>query len=346
MTVSTLRSVAALNAAGLVADAQVRELADVEAAYVIALPEPLARAIDPANPRDAIRRQFVPSAQELDIRPGEADDPIGDARHSPLPGLVHRYPDRVLIKAASTCPVYCRFCFRRERVGPDKGEALTRADLGNIFAYIANHHEIFEVILTGGDPLMLSAARAQEITQRLEAIEHVKVIRWHTRMPVARPDRITPVYASALSSRTKAVFLAVHANHASEFTPAAREACRLLAGQGIALVSQTVLLRGVNDTLEDLSDLMRAFLSACIKPYYLHQLDAAPGTAHFRVPVEEGQALVRALRDTVSGLAIPHYVFDIPGGVSKASLALPDIERRNDVWRVRGRDGEFYPLTD
>ncbi len=346
MTVSTLRSLAALNAAGLVADAQVHELADVEAAYVIALPEPMARAIDPANPRDAIRRQFVPSAEELDIRPGEADDPIGDARHSPLPGLVHRYPDRVLIKAASTCPVYCRFCFRRERVGPDKGEALTKSDLDDIFRYIANHAEIFEVILTGGDPLMLSAARAREITRRLEAIDHVKVIRWHTRMPVARPDRITSGYANALSSMTKAVFVAVHANHASEFTPEARQACRLLAGQGIALVSQSVLLRGVNDTIDDLTDLMRAFLSAGIKPYYLHQLDAAPGTAHFRVPVEEGQALVRTLRDTVSGLAIPHYVFDIPGGVSKAALALSDIERRDDVWRVRGRDGEFYPLTD
>jgi lysine 2,3-aminomutase len=346
MTVSTLRSVAALNAAGLVADAHVRELADVEAAYVIALPEPLARAIDPANPRDAIRRQFVPSAEELDIRPGEAADPIGDERHSPMPGLVHRYPDRVLIKAASTCPVYCRFCFRRERVGPDKGEAINKSDLDAIFDYIADHPEIFEVILTGGDPLMLSAVRAREIAKRLEGIDHVKVIRWHTRVPVTRPDRITPVYANALSSETKAVFVAVHANHASEFTTEARAACRLLSGQGIALVSQSVLLRGVNDTLEDLSDLMRAFLSTGIKPYYLHQLDAAPGTAHFRVPVEEGQALVRGLRDTVSGLAIPHYVFDIAGGVSKASLALSDIERRDDVWRVRGRDGEFYPLAD
>jgi len=346
MTVSTLRSVAGLQAAGLVTEAQAARLAEVGAAYAIALPEPLARLIDPKDEADPIRRQYVPSAEELKFFPGEAADPIGDARHSPVPGLVHRYPDRVLVKAASTCPVYCRFCFRREMVGPEKGEALTKADLDTVFAYISAHPEIFEVILTGGDPLMLSAARAREVTQRLESIAHVKVIRWHTRMPVARPDRITPAYAEALSSRTKAVFLAVHANHAREFTAEAVAACRLLAAQGIALVSQSVLLRGVNDSLEALSELMRTFLTAGIKPYYLHQLDAAPGTSHFRVAVEEGQALVRGLRDTLPGLAVPHYVFDIPGGVSKASLALSDIERIDDGFVVRGRDGGLYPLAD
>ena len=346
MTTTTLRSVADLAEAGLVAEAQMARLADVGAAYAIALPQPLAALIDPEDAADPIARQYVPSPEELDIGPGESADPIGDKRHSPVPGLVHRYRDRVLIKAASTCPVYCRFCFRREMVGPEKGEALTKTDLDATFAYIEGHPEIFEVILTGGDPLMLSAARAREITRRLEAIDHVKLIRWHTRMPVTRPDRITPAYAEALSSQTKAVFLAVHANHAREFTPEAVAACRRLAGQGVALVSQSVLLRGVNDSVEALGDLMRAFLAAGIKPYYLHQLDAAPGTAHFRVPVEEGQRLVRALRDNASGLAVPHYVFDIPGGVSKASLALSDIERRDDTWAVRGRDGETYPLAD
>lgn len=344
MTIRTLRSVKDLQAAGLVSDTLAPKLADVEAAYAIALPETLARTINLSDLLDPIRRQYVPSPEEMEIKAGESGDPIGDGHHSPVPGLVHRYPDRVLIKAASTCPVYCRFCFRREMVGPEKGEALTRSGLDAVIAYIAAHREIFEVILTGGDPMMLSAARAREITARLEKIEHVKVIRWHTRMPVTRPDRITQDYAEAISSRTKAVFVAVHANHANEFTPEAIAACRLLAGQGIALVSQSVLLRGVNDTIEDLSILMRAFLAAGIKPYYLHQLDAAPGTSHFRVPVEEGQRLVRALRDTLSGLAIPHYVFDIAGGVSKASLALSDIERRDDGWVVRGRDGGDYPL--
>lgn len=346
MTTATLRSVADLKAAGLVAEAQAERLADVGAAYAIALPQRLAALIDPGNLHDPIRRQYVPSPEEMNVLPGESGDPIGDRRHSPVPGLVHRYPDRVLIKAASTCPVYCRFCFRREMVGPEKGEALTKTDLDVILAYIAAHPEIFEVILTGGDPLMLSAARARSLTQAIGAIDHVRLIRWHTRMPVTRPERITPAYADALASSGKAVFVAVHANHASEFTPDAVAACRLLASRGIALVSQSVLLRGVNDTVEALSDLMRAFLSTGIKPYYLHQLDAAPGTSHFRVPVEEGQALVRALRDTLSGLSVPHYVFDIPGGVSKASLALSDVERKDDRFAVRGRDGHTYPLTD
>lgn len=346
MSVKTLRSVAALQEAGLVPERLAADLAGVEAAYAIALPEPLARQIDRARFNDPIALQFVPSPEELDVRPGESDDPIGDVRHSPVPGIVHRYPDRVLIKVTSVCPVYCRFCFRREMVGPEKGQALSKKELDAVISYIAAHPEIFEVILTGGDPLMLSAARAREITDRLEVIAHVKVIRWHTRMPVARPDRVTDDYAAALRSRTKAVFVAVHANHAAEFNAEAILACRRLAEQGIGLVSQSVLLRGVNDTLEDLSGLMRAFLSAGIKPYYLHQLDAAPGTSHFRVPVEEGQRLVRALRDTLSGLAVPHYVFDIPGGVSKASLGLSDIERRDDGWVVRGRDGKNYPLAD
>jgi lysine 2,3-aminomutase len=346
MTVTTLRSLSDLETAGLLLEPLSAKLAGVEAAYATALPEPLARLIDKGDLSDPIRRQYVPSARELEHLPGESGDPIGDARHSPLPGLVHRYPDRVLIKAVSTCPVYCRFCFRREMVGPEKGDALTKDDLEAIFAYISEHPEIFEVILTGGDPLMMSAARARRITQRLETIAHVKVIRWHTRMPVTRPDRVTTALTEALASGTKAVFVAVHANHAREFTPDAIAACRRLAGEGIALVSQSVLLRGVNDTLDAMSDLMRAFLSAGVKPYYLHHLDAAPGTSHFRVSIEEGQALMRGLRDTVSGLAVPHYIVDIPGGVSKASLALSDVERRDDVWTARGRDGADYPLAD
>ena len=182
MTVTTLRSVAALKAAGLVTEALALELAEVEAAYAIALPEPLAKLIDGKRFGDPIARQYVPSPEEMDVKPGEAADPIGDRRHSPAAGLVHRYPDRVLLKAASTCPVYCRFCFRREMVGPDKGEALTKKELDAAIAYIAAHPEIFEVILTGGDPMMLSAERARDITARLEKISHVKVIRWHTRM--------------------------------------------------------------------------------------------------------------------------------------------------------------------
>ena len=338
----TYRSPEELVSAGVVAAAELDMIARVAEQYVISLPAPLARLIDPANPADPIRAQYVPSSEELEVRPGEADDPIGDEAHSPVPGIVHRYADRVLLKITSTCPVYCRFCFRRERVGPEKGLPLGKAELEAALNYIAQRPEIFEVILTGGDPMILSASRAGDITRRFEEIEHIKVIRWHTRVPVAAPERITRDFVEAIRSRTKAVFVAVHANHAREFTPEAVVAIRRLAEAGISLVSQSVLLRGVNDRFEDLADLMRAFLSVGIKPYYLHQLDAAPGTSHFRVPVEEGQALVRRLRDELSGLATPHYVADIPGGVSKAVMNLPDIERREDGFRLRGRDNRAY----
>ena len=340
----TFRSAGELLAAGLIPAEEVEILSRVAEQYVIALPEPLAALIDPADPSDPIGRQYVPSGEELNALPGETEDPIGDAAHSPVPGIVHRYPDRVLLKITSTCPVYCRFCLRRERVGPEKGAPLGKAELEAALAYIAERPEIFEVILTGGDPRVLSPARASEITRRLEAIQHVKLIRWHSRVPVTTPERITPEFVEAIRGRSKAVFVAIHANHAREFTPEAIAAIRRLAQAGISLVSQSVLLRGVNDSFEALADLMRAFLSVGIKPYYLHQLDAAPGTSHFRVPVEEGQALVRRLRDDLTGLATPHYVADIPGGVSKAVMNLPDIERREDEFRLRGRDGELHPL--
>lgn len=340
----TFRNTDELLAAGLIPADEVEILSRVAEQYVIALPEPLAALIDRNDPADPIRMQYVPSGEELNALPGETEDPIGDAAHSPVPGIVHRYPDRVLLKITSTCPVYCRFCFRRERVGPEKGAPLGKADLDAALAYIAARPEIFEVILTGGDPMILSALRAGEITRRLEAIGHVKVIRWHSRVPVAAPERITPEFVEAIRGQSKAVFVAVHANHAREFTPEAVAAIRRLAQAGISLVSQSVLLRGVNDSFEALADLMRAFLSVGIKPYYLHQLDAAPGTSHFRVPVETGQALVRQLRDELSGLATPHYVADIPGGVSKAVMNLPDIERREDDFRLRGRDGLSHPL--
>jgi lysine 2,3-aminomutase len=338
----TFRSPDELRSAGLVRADDLETVSRVAEQYVIALPERLARLIDRDDPSDPIALQYVPSGEELNALPGEMDDPIGDAAHSPVPGIVHRYPDRVLLKITSTCPVYCRFCFRRERVGPEKGAPLSKAELEAALAYIAGRPEIFEVILTGGDPMVLSPARAGEITRRLEAIEHVKLIRWHSRVPVAAPERITPEFVEAIRGETKAIFVAIHANHAREFTPEAVAAIRRLAQAGISLVSQSVLLRGVNDSFDALSGLMRAFLSVGIKPYYLHQLDAAPGTSHFRVPVEEGQELVRRIRDDLSGLATPHFVADIPGGVSKAVMNLPDVERRGDAFHLRGRDGELY----
>jgi lysine 2,3-aminomutase len=335
----TLRTADDLVAAGLARDAS--ELADVTAAYATAITPSLVNLMDPQDPSDPIARQFVPSRAELDVRQEELPDPIGDKAHEPVEGIVHRYPDRVLLKAVSVCPVYCRFCFRREMVGPDKDGNLSPAELDAALAYIRSHSEIWEVIITGGDPFMLSARRAGALTRALEAIPHVKVIRWHTRMPVADPGRVTHEFVEAIRSASKAVYVAVHCNHPHELSPSVRAACARLIDAGIPLLSQSVLLKGVNDNIETLEQLMRGFIEMRIKPYYLHHADLAPGTSHFRTTVEQGQMLVRELRDRVSGLAQPHYVIDIPGGVSKALASPADVETEDGRLRLRGRDGEW-----
>ena len=315
----TLRRVGDLVAAGLVAPAQHEALERVAARYAVALTPDLAGLIDPADPADPIARQFIPDARELVRAPDERADPIGDAAKSPVKGIVHRYPDRVLLTPVHVCPVYCRFCFRRERVGPG-GDALTRAETAAALDYIRARGEIFEVILTGGDPFMLSPRRIGEATERLGAIPHVKVLRWHTRVPAVEPARVTSELVAALKAGGKAVFVALHANHPRELTDGARAACARIVEAGIPMVSQTVLIKGVNDDAETLAALMRAFVAARVKPYYLHHMDLAPGTSHFRVTIAEGQQIMRALRGRVSGLALPTYVLDIPGGHGKVPI--------------------------
>jgi lysine 2,3-aminomutase len=327
----TLRSVGDLRAAGLLASGDDAELQRVAARYAIALTPEIAALIDRADPADPIARQFVPDARELHHAPGELADPIGDDAHSPVPGIVHRYPDRVLLKLTHVCPVYCRFCFRREVVGPGGPQALSGAALDRALAYIAANPGIWEVILTGGDPFMLSPRRIAEVTRPLSAIGHVKVLRWHTRVPVADPARVTPELVEALGSDTATVYVALHANHPRELTPAARDACARLIDAGIPMLSQTVLLRGINDHPGTLANLMRAFVETRIKPYYLHHPDMAPGTAHFRLSIAEGQAIVRVMRGRVSGLAQPTYVLDIPGGHGKIPAGPQYVEEDGSV---------------
>ena len=294
-------------------------LDEVAALYPVALTPALERLIDRADPADPIARQFLPDVRELDSAPGETPDPLEDRAHMPVEGIVHRYGDRCLLKVTHVCPVYCRFCFRREMVGPGKTAPLTPDALDAAFAYIERNASLWEVIVTGGDPFMLSPRRVRDITDRLTAIDHVKVIRWHTRMPVADPDRITDDFVAALKA-PKAVFVAVHTNHPRELTADACAALARLADAGIPLLSQTVLLKGVNDDVETLEALMRALVAARVKPYYLHQLDPAPGVSHFRVNVEHGLALMEALRARVSGLCVPDYVADLPHAPAKTRL--------------------------
>ena len=316
----TLKTADDLADAGLVSSARSAELALVAERYAVAVTPAMAALIDPADANDPIARQFIPDPRELDRREGERDDPIGDGLKSPLPGIVHRYRDRVLLKLVSACPVYCRFCFRRETVGPGKAPTLSDEQLAAALDYIRAHPEVWEVILTGGDPLILSPRRVAEVTAALGDIPHVKVLRWHTRVPAVTPERVTPELATSLRSQKTAVFVALHANHPREMTAAARAACARLIDAGIAMVSQTVLLRGVNDDAGTLEALMRAFVEARVKPYYLHHGDLAPGTAHLRTTIAEGQALVRALRERLSGLALPLYVLDIPGAHGKVPI--------------------------
>jgi lysine 2,3-aminomutase len=314
----TLRTPSALAEASLVGRDRLAALEQVAARYAVTVTPALAGLIEPSDPHDPIARQFVPDARELRMAPEESGDPIGDDAHSPVKGVVHRYPDRVLLKLVNACAVYCRFCFRREMVGPGKG-GLSVAALDDALAYIRSHPQIWEVILTGGDPLVLSARRLKDVVTRLAAVGHVKVIRVHTRVPVAAPERITAAMVRALRSR-KATFVVLHANHPRELTRQARAACARFIDAGIPMLSQSVLLRGVNDSAETLGALMRALVECRIKPYYLHHADLAPGTAHLRTGIAEGQALLRMLHGRTSGLCQPAYVLDIPGGYGKSPI--------------------------
>jgi lysine 2,3-aminomutase len=327
---TTIRTPAQLREAGLIAPEQAAAIDDVAARYAVALPQTLAALIDRNDPHDPIARQFVPDTAELDHRAEENADPIGDDAHSPVEGIVHRYPDRVLLKLTNICAVYCRFCFRREMVGPGKPGALSRAALDAALDYIRIHAQIWEVILTGGDPLVLSARRLRAVMKALVAIEHVKVVRIHTRVPVAEPARITAELVRAMKASGKATYVAVHVNHARELTPQTRAAIARMADAGLVLLGQSVLLAGVNDSEAALGDLMRALVECRVRPYYLHHADLAPGTAHLRTDIQTGQELMRALRGRLSGLCQPTYVLDIPGGHGKSPIGPNYIARAGD----------------
>ena len=334
----SLRTPEALAEAGLIPGGAVAAIAEVEARYAIAI-TPAMRALIGA-PDDPIGRQFIPDAAELVTATHESADPIGDDALSPVKGIVHRYADRALLKPLLVCPVYCRFCFRREHVGPDGG-LLSEAELDAAIAWIAEHTAIREVILTGGDPLMLSPRRLSSILNRLSAISHIETLRIHSRVPVAEPSRLNEELADAMATETP-LWLVVHANHASEFTEAARAALRRVQSRAIPVLGQSVLLRGVNDSSQVRESLFRAMLAARVKPYYLHQLDPAPGTARFHVPIEEGRRLLADLRGRVTGLAWPTYVLDIPGGAGKVPIGPDYLEPDGEV---RSPSGSRHKLA-
>ncbi|OLP59086.1 lysine 2,3-aminomutase [Xaviernesmea oryzae] len=350
MAAATLTTLEALEESGFVKDDDRAALEAVAARYAVAVSPDMAALIDPDDLDDPIARQFIPQSAELVILPDERADPIGDHAHSPVEGIVHRYPDRVLLKAVHVCPVYCRFCFRREMVGPKGDGTLSGAALDAAFAYIAAHPEIWEVILTGGDPFVLSPRRLADLMRRLAAIDHVRIVRFHTRVPVVEPARIDTALVAALKESGKTVYVALHANHPRELTPEARAAIGRLANGGVTLVSQSVLLKGVNDDPQVLAALMRGFVEARVTPYYLHHPDLAPGTSHFRLTIEEGQALVASLRGHLSGLCQPTYVLDLPGGHGKAVVAASSVQDDGEggyrIMDFRGQVHAYPPRGD
>jgi lysine 2,3-aminomutase len=278
---------------------------------------------------DALVLQFQPDVRELNALPYESADPIGDQAFCPVTGIVHRYPDRVLLKVAHSCPVYCRFCFRREMVGHN-GAPLQGALLEAAIDYIRSHAEIKEVILTGGDPLALSARRLGDILAELAAIDSLDMLRIHSRVPIVAPHCIDDALLRAFAQPLP-LYLAVHVNHPDELTDSAIDALRQLSASGVVLLSQTVLLKGVNDSAQTLESLFRRLVRLKIRPYYLHHPDLAPGTSHFRVPIEAGQELMRALRANVSGLCLPTYVLDIPGGFGKVPIGPNFVGAKNTL---------------
>ena len=345
MSTRTLRSAADLADAGLLPADAVATVTQVGARYSIAVTPAVAGLIDRADPADPIARQYIPDPAELLTAPHELEDPTADAPFTPVEGVVHRYPDRALLKPLLACPDYCRFCFRREAVGADAG-VLGEAKLEAALGWFALTPAVREAILTGGDPLVLSPRRLGTILGRLAAMPHIELLRIHSRVPVAAPDLVTRELAEALRAVEAPLYLCVHVNHAREFSPAAIEALGRLHRAGVVLLGQSVLLRGVNDSAEALEALFRAMLRARVKPYYLHHPDLAPGTGHFRLSLEEGQALVAALRGRVSELCQPAYVLDIPGGHGKTPVGPSTLRPTGDgcytVTDYQGRE-HAYP---
>lgn len=339
----TLRTPRELAEVGLISPDHVADIARVDEVFSIGVSPEMLDRMEPGQDHDPVSRQFVPDMRELEVLPEERSDPIGDVPYMPIKGITHRYPDRLLLIPTHSCAVYCRFCFRREKVGPGQ-EYLSPEEMASAIDYIRAHPDVREVILTGGDPLILSARRIRQIVADLAAIDHIDLIRFHTRIPIVAPELVTSELIDAFDTE-KIICIVVHANHASEFGDAARATLKRLRKAGMMLVSHSVLLKGVNDNPDAMTDLLREFVRNGVKPYYLHHCDLVEGTSHFRTSFEEGQALMRAIRGRVSGLCQPSYVLHIPEGYGKVPISPTYLERDGDRWSVTDYQGgrHTYP---
>jgi lysine 2,3-aminomutase len=294
-----------------------------------------------SEPGDPIWRQCIPDPRELDD--DQLPDPLGEERLSPVPGLIHRYPDRVVWLVSDDCAVYCRFCMRKRRLG--QSFPISEEDRIAALGYIASHPGIRDVILSGGDPFMLPYAELDNLLCRLRAIPHVEIIRIGSRVPVVLPERITQELCTILKKHHP-LYLNTHFNHPCEITPEAREACGRLADAGIPLGNQTVLLKGVNDDPATMTRLMQRLLAIRVRPYYLHQMDLVRGTGHFRTPVSCGVRIMAALRGHTSGLASPYYVIDLPEGKGKVPVLPESVRRDGERLAIKTYTGEVVSYDD
>lgn len=276
--------------------------------------------------KDPVALQYLYDAREDILDVNERYDPIGDNAHSPVPAIVHRYPDRALLKITDICAVHCRYCFRKEMLQEESG-VLPQDTLESALSYLRTTPAIREIILTGGDPLTLDTTRLAALLEQLEAIAQLDIIRIHTRIPVVQPSRMDSEMMKVFSGINKALYLVIHVNHVQEINAEVQEALLKLSRTGAVLLSQSVLLKDVNDSAQTLEALFRKLLSLRVKPYYLHHPDLVKGSGHFQVSFEKGQDIMKNLRGRVSGLAQPHYVLDIPGGYGKMPLTPSSLQK-------------------
>ncbi|MFN4201447.1 MAG: lysine-2,3-aminomutase-like protein [Tabrizicola sp.] len=338
MIPAALTSVEALEGAGLTDPSDRTTLEGVAEVFRVRISPTMAGIA-----AKGVRAQFLPDPREAQMRAEELADPIGDDAHRPVPGLTHRYPDRAILHATQACEVYCRFCFRRETVG--SAGSLGEAEFTRVLDYLGATPAVREVIFTGGDPLVLSARRLGAMLDRLEALGTLDLVRFHSRVPVVAPERVTAALLRVLD-RALPVWMVVHTNHPDEITEAAGKALDRLHRAGVPLLSQSVLLRGVNDDPEVLEALFRKLIRHRVKPYYLHHPDLAKGTGHFRLTLEEGQAIMAALRGRLSGIAQPTYVLDIPGGHGKVPVGPGWLRRAGEGWIVTDPQGREHAYRD
>jgi lysine 2,3-aminomutase len=339
-----IRDVAGLEALVVLTDEERRAVVRRQGTLPLGFTPYYATLVSRDDPCDPIRRTMIPLEAEWVVSPGEYSDSLGEEAHSPVPGLVHTYPDKVLFLVSDFCATYCRYCTRSRMVGGGLGPSRKQWEAA--LAYIAAHPEVRDVLLSGGDPLILSDERLEWLLKRLHALPHVEMIRIGTKIPAVLPQRITPALVRMLK-RYHPLYFSVHFTHPAELTPEVERACARLANAGIPMGSQTVLLAGVNDDAAVMKALMLGLLRMRVKPYYLHQCDAVAGSAHFRTPIATGEAIIRALHGHTTGYAVPTYMLDAPGGGGKVPLTPNYVESRKDgVVRVRNHEGARYSYRE